>query len=88
MNDNRMNLGNDEVKFVPTREQWGVFYKEWYRDLVKSLWKECDPEAAADAVSEAFLKLAGLSERYRLEKPLEAMPKAVWKSFVRKQAEW
>ena len=78
---------NDE-KFIPTIAEWGKLYNDWARKIAKSLWKWGSEGDALDATQEAFLKIEGLSKKYRLEKPLEPMPVGAWYAHVRQQAKW
>lgn len=78
---------NDE-KFIPSIAEWGKLYDTWAKKIAQSLWKWGSGEDALDAVQEAFLKIMGLSKKYRLEKPLEPMPIGAWYAHVRQQAEW
>ena len=78
---------NDE-KFIPTVAEWGMLYAAWSRKIVRSLRKWGSEADAADATQEAFLKLMGLSKKYRLERPLASMPSEAWRAHVRQQARW
>ena len=78
---------NDE-KFIPTIAEWGKLYDAWAKKIAKSLWKWGSEADALDATQEAFLKIMGLSKKYRLEKPLESMPAGAWYAHVRQQAKW
>lgn len=78
---------NDE-KFIPTIAEWGKLYNTWAKKIAKSLWKWGSEADALDATQEAFLKIMGLSKKYRLEKPLEPMPIGAWYAHIRQQAKW
>ena len=78
---------NDE-KFIPTIAEWGKLYNDWARKIAKSLWKWGSEADALDTTQEAFLKIMGLSKKYRIEKPLEPMAVGAWYAHVRQQAKW
>ena len=76
------------IKFVPTFKDWEVFYANWFKRLVNSLWKSGRVEAVEDAVQDAFLKVTGLSENRELQGELEPMTEMGWYGFLKRQAEW
>ena len=75
-----------DEKFVPTQSQWSELYVEWHDDIVDSLFGWGSKAEVADAVSDSFFKLAGISNRFHLENPLEAKTLKNWWNTVRLQA--
>ena len=76
-------------KFVPTQDQWLTLMGAWHKEICGVLWSTGSKAMVEDAVSEAFLKVSGLSERYKLEKPIQKpMSLKALRNFVIRQAKW
>ena len=73
-------VGGNE--FIPTLEQWGLFFSKWQKKMAQSLRKYGSEQDCRDAVTEAFLKVSGLSSRFRLEKPLTQKTEGEWYGFL------
>ncbi len=79
--------GKDE-KFIPSIAEWGRLYDVWAKKITGELWVMGSRADVLDATQEAFLKIMGLSKKFRLEKPLAPMSVGAWYSCVRQQAKW
>lgn len=77
---------NNDKPFIPTAEQWGVFFDKWHEKMAKSLWKSGNEHDCRDAVQEAFLKVSGLSDHLHLKDPLTPKVEGCWYAFVRYHA--
>lgn len=75
-------------KFIPTAGEWNQYYAKWFDRIVSSLWSYGSTSDARDAVQDAFLKILGLSNRYRLEGELEPHTESGWYGFIVQQAKW
>lgn len=76
-------------KFVPTQDQWLTLMGAWHKEICGVLWSTGPKAMVEDAVSEAFLKVSGLSDRYKLEKPIQKpISLKALRNFVIKQAKW
>lgn len=75
-------------KFIPTAGEWNQYYVKWFDRIVGSLWSYGSPSDVRDAVQDAFLKVLGLSNRYRLDGELEPHTESGWYGFIVQQAKW
>ena len=76
-------------KFVPTQDQWLTLMGAWHKEICGVLWSNGPKAMVEDAVSEAFLKVSGLSDRYKLENPIQKpMSLKALRNFVIQQAKW
>lgn len=81
-----MSEENNEIKYIPSGEEWAELYTEWHDEIVESLFGWGSKAEVADAVSDAFFKLAGISDRLNLSKPLEPKTRKNWWNSIRIQA--
>lgn len=79
-------MEENEMKFLPTADQWGAFYAQWKDALEWRLRGLGCPADREDAVMEAFQKVMGLSARWHVSSPLAPRTSAAWFGYLYWQA--
>ena len=63
-------------------------YEKWAPRIASSLWKIANMTNAMEATQNAVLKVLGMHDRYKLEKPMPAMSEGELYTAIRNQAKW
>lgn len=77
-----------DKKYIPTVLEFAKLYSDWADKMARSFYSYGSLASARDAVSDAFLKVMGISEKFHLKAPLQPMTTGAWYVCIRNQAEW
>lgn len=82
----RMAIDTENTPYIPTLSDWARLYSRWFKKIAGSLRMFGDAEECEEAVHEAFMKVAGLSDHLALRDELTPKVDNCWFGFVRNQA--